>query len=64
MKVIVDVDSYVAKQVKGEAEAISTRLKSKKLPTRKYAEAFAQNLINRYFSAECLDAEDLVQMDL
>ena len=61
MKVTVYIDMYTARQIKGEVEAISDRLKSKRFSAKKYGEVFAQDIIDRYFSVEWLDAESLGQ---
>ena len=56
MKIIVEVPDYDANQVAKEITAVS---RGKSVTVGKAAELFAQDLINRYFSTEYLDAEKL-----
>ena len=50
MKVVVKVYLY-------EAERVAKQVKSRQV--RKVAKVFAQNLIDRYFSTEYLDADEI-----
>ena len=72
MRVTVEVSDYDAKQVAKEIPEVSTPIfnagaaenerqttRRKMVSPRKAAKLFAQNLIDRYFSTEYLDAEKL-----
>lgn len=72
MRVTVEVPNYEAKQIAGEISAVSTPVfnagaaedgrqptRRKTVSPRKAAKLFAQDLIDRYFSTEYLDAEKL-----
>jgi hypothetical protein len=54
IKVVVEIEGFEAKRV---AECFSE--KPSKRDIKRIAQAFAQNLIDRYFSTEYLDAEEL-----
>lgn len=55
IKLTVDVDDYTVNQIKEEVEYVTER----KVDAKKVAIAFIKDLIDRYFSVEYLDAEDL-----
>lgn len=55
MKVTIEVDKQEAKRIAEEL----TKLLGKKVSIKKAATLFVQDLIDRYFSMEYLDAEKL-----
>jgi hypothetical protein len=55
VKVAVEVSGYEAKRIKEEFEFLS----HKKISIKEISKRFANNLMDRYFSTEYLQVEDL-----
>ena len=57
MKITIDVPEYETRQIKNIL--VETGTVPGKISLRKVAKLFAQNIIDRYYSVEYLDVEDI-----